>query len=259
VGGLYFNSGYLTSYSFSFEQFKPVEISATIEFYGSLQGEFNPSVDYSDVSNVLDYSNASISSTGINEMDRVISAAYSFSSSVTVGYSDGSSLPTNATYGPRTQSLDMETYSVSGKTVDEANDAAVEISFKDNNSNPIESFFISGKVTNLSTSIAAGQNVYSSFSINQDAVGGVPMISSFSPTSSNINASVTINGSNFHGVKDVFFFDTRVESFEVNDARTQITTSVPREAITGPIKVIGIGGVGVSSSNFTVTNSIGVG
>ena len=259
VGGLYFDSGYLTSYSFSFEQFKPVEISATIQFYGSPRGEFNPSSDYTNVSDVLDYSNASITSTGVAGIDRIISASYDFSSSVNVGYNDGSSLPTNVVYGSRTQSLSIETYGVSGKTVDEANDAAVEISFKDSNSNPIELFFVSGKVTDLSTSISAGQNVYSSFSISQDAVGGVPAITSLSTIASNVNTPVTINGANFHGVKDVFFFDTRVGSFEVNDAGTQITTLVPREAISGPIKVIGIGGVAVSSANFTVTNSIGVG
>ena len=111
----------------------------------------------------------------------------------------------------------------------------------------------------METNVAVGENAYSSFSISQNGVGGAPTINSFTPTSANVGASVTINGSNFNGVTDVFFFDTRVDSFEVNSAKTQITTTTPSQAISGPIKVMGIGGVGVSSSDFTVTNNIGVG
>ena len=259
VGGLYFSSGYLTNYSFNFYQFQPVEVSANIQFYGSLEGDFSPSPDYSDVSGVIDYSNALITSTGIGEMDRLVSVSYEYNSSTTVGYSDGSLLPTTVAYGSRSQSVGIETYSVSGKTIENANNAALEITFRDDDSSVVDSFFVSGKVINLSTNVSVGENVYSSFDVNQNAVGAPPIITSFTPTSSNINTAVTINGHNFNGVKDVFFFDTRVANFEVNNAGTQITTTVPSEAITGPIKIIGIGGVGTSSSNFTVTNSIGVG
>ena len=259
VGGLYFGSGYLSHYSFSFSQFKPIEISATIQYYGPLEGDFAPTPDQTSLTGVLDFSNALINTTGIDSTNKVISANYEFSAETIASYQDGSVLPSNIIYGQKSRKVSLESYSITGKTVVEANDASLEILFRDNELQVTDSFAVSGKVINLETSLTAGQQVYSSFTLSQDGAGPKPLITSFSPTSSNVNTSVTINGSNFNGVKDIFFFDTRVESFEVNDAGTQITTLVPREAISGPIKVIAIGGVAISSSNFTVTNSIGVG
>jgi hypothetical protein len=260
VGGLYFSSGYLTSYSFSFAQFQPVKVSAVFQFYGTLEGDFNPSSDYADVDSVLDYSKAVINASGIGGVDKVVSAQYEFAAETTPSYLEGSLLPNDIIYGDRVQKFRMETYLISGKTIAEANDANVEVLLRDDELNVTDSFTVSGKVISLSTDVSVGENAYSSFQISQNGVGGVPAISSFSPTTaSSPGISVTINGSNFNGVTDVFFFDTRVDSFEVNSTRTQITTTVPSQAISGPIKVMGIGGAGTSSSNFLVTNNIGVG
>lgn len=78
-----------------------------------------------------------------------------------------------------------------------------------------------------------------------------PTISSFSPTSGPIGTSVTLTGTNFTSATTVAFNGIAASFTVVSD--TQITTSVPNGATTGPISVINPAGTGTSTTNFTVT------
>ena len=81
-----------------------------------------------------------------------------------------------------------------------------------------------------------------------------PSISDFSPPSGPVGTIVTINGSSFTGATDVRFNGTSVGAgnFTVG-SDTQITATVPSGATTGPISVVGPGGTGTSSTDYTVT------
>src|SRR5581483_5523911 len=81
-----------------------------------------------------------------------------------------------------------------------------------------------------------------------------PSITSFSPTSGAVGASVVITGTAFTGASTVAFNGTSA-SFTVN-SDTQITATVPSGATTGAISVIAPGGQAVSVSNFTVTATV---
>jgi IPT/TIG domain len=78
-----------------------------------------------------------------------------------------------------------------------------------------------------------------------------PTITSFSPTSGNVGASVTIAGTSFSGATSVTFNGTSA-TFTVNSA-TQISATVPPAATTGPISVTTAGGTATSGTSFTVT------
>ncbi len=77
-----------------------------------------------------------------------------------------------------------------------------------------------------------------------------PTITSFSPTSGAVGASVTINGTNFTGATAVKFNGTSA-SFTVNTS-IMITATVPAGATTGKISVTTPGGTATSANNFTV-------
>src|SRR6185436_19433035 len=77
-----------------------------------------------------------------------------------------------------------------------------------------------------------------------------PTITTFSPTSGQVGAAVTITGTNFNGATSVRFNGTAA-TFTVVSA-TQINTSVPSGATTGRITVTTPGGTATSATDFTV-------
>ena len=80
----------------------------------------------------------------------------------------------------------------------------------------------------------------------------VPTITTFSPTSGPVGASVQVTGTGFFGATAVMFNAANATTFTV-DSNTQITATVPAGATTGPIKVTTPGGTAASATNFTVT------
>jgi hypothetical protein len=80
---------------------------------------------------------------------------------------------------------------------------------------------------------------------------GYPSISSFSPASGAVGASVTITGSNFSGVTAVSFNGSASTTYTV-DSLTQITAIVPGAATNGKISVTNSFGTGTSATDFVV-------
>src|SRR5439155_7828885 len=86
--------------------------------------------------------------------------------------------------------------------------------------------------------------------ITSPAFAQAPFISGFSPSSGAVGVSVIISGTAFSGATDVRFNGTSA-AFSV-DSHTQITSSVPAGATSGPISVVSPHGTGISSDPFTV-------
>ena len=86
-------------------------------------------------------------------------------------------------------------------------------------------------------------------------VDGAPVegITGFAPMTGTANTCVVINGTNFATASTVTF-NGMPAPCTVNSSN-QITAFVPADATTGPIGVVGAGGLATSVSNFTVTGS----
>ena len=258
VGGLTLQSGVLSLYTLEFRQWEPVEVHADFTFYGDLGGTFTPAPDLTEIENVLNFSDASINGTGIGAPEKLLSASFEYSAEHKALYEDGDIVPKSIIQETRKQASSVETYTITGEAPVEGDDAAVEITLRDEDSNVIDSYLVEGKVLGLSTRYDAGEQILSSFNIDQRRVGKEPIIDTLTPANGAPGTSVVIGGSNFDLTTDVFFFETRADEFTLNSSAS-ITVIVPEFAIDGPVRVFAIGGEGVSSTDFNVEGDIGVG
>jgi hypothetical protein len=80
-----------------------------------------------------------------------------------------------------------------------------------------------------------------------------PAITSFSPSSGNVDANVIVTGVNFAGATAVRLNGVLVSAFTV-DSNTQITFTVPLGVNSGPISVTTPNGTAVSAQPFTITS-----
>lgn len=79
---------------------------------------------------------------------------------------------------------------------------------------------------------------------------GIPDITSFTPTSGTVGTVVTISGEHFGGVTGVYFGETLATAYTL--VGSQISVSVPTNAVTGPISIVSASGKGVSAIPFEV-------
>jgi hypothetical protein len=79
-----------------------------------------------------------------------------------------------------------------------------------------------------------------------------PAITSFSPTSGPVGATVTVTGTDFTGATQVTFNGVSAPTFTVVSATT-LTAKVPAGATSGPIAVTTATGTGTSATSFSVT------
>jgi len=81
---------------------------------------------------------------------------------------------------------------------------------------------------------------------------GPPVITGLAPGSGAIGSGVTVTGTGFTGATAVTFHGVTAAYTVASD--TQITTTVPAAATTGPVRVTTAGGTATSAADFVVTN-----
>lgn len=105
----------------------------------------------------------------------------------------------------------------------------------------------------VSGPIAVSSPAGTSFETGKFQVLAPPNISTFSPASGAVGASVTINGSGFTGLRELKFFDNRQPAI-VSVTDTRILVTVPAGAATGPLFVrTALGSMTTKGSFFVLT------
>jgi hypothetical protein len=86
---------------------------------------------------------------------------------------------------------------------------------------------------------------------SSEKFGVIPVVLSFSPASGAVGTQVVITGNSLKGATQVTFGGVKAIVKKV-DSYTQITATVPAKAKAGKIVVTTPGGIGTSSTDFTV-------
>tara|TARA_R110000824_G_scaffold275198_1_gene463895 strand:- start:490 stop:1791 length:1302 start_codon:yes stop_codon:yes gene_type:complete len=140
-GGLYFDSGYLTSYSVSFSPNSPAAASASIAFFSDLSGQFvsTSSAPPADV-DVLNFSNAVVESqmdVGIgannprrNIVNNFVAGTYNYSANVAPVYLMNETKPSRVSFGEKTINANFEIDNPTGTLPFSGSDAKIEVGLK---------------------------------------------------------------------------------------------------------------------------------
>ena len=253
-GGLFFQSGFLSSYQFSATPASPVSVNAQIIFFDELKGTFQPTFEEAQSSNILNFSDAQVSdsfSSGIGHLGSIQKANFNYNSNVEPVYVVGEKTPREVRFGQKTINAQVEIDNLSGDLSIFGNQSALQLNLKDPKSQIVkESFTANGKLEKKSIQVQANQPLTTALSIKQNRVSREPQITSFIPTTFFEGSEITINGTNLHGTRQVTFGG--VDGTLVSVSRSQIVAKVPFGAgIDFPfITVLGSDGVSNSPSAY---------
>ena len=285
--GLTFKSGYLTNYSFSFENYQPVKVSANVNFYGGLEGTFTPTrLNYREVGGsqgreYLNYYNATMTGVSGVLMSNAgetagqlsaISAQYTFNSQIDPVYVAGQVLPREIRFLKKQTSVNMDIYNPFLTDASQPAESSQtytgqlgELAFSLQTSGNVvmESYKVRGRLNSQNVSASVGRKITNTISLVQDSYQDSPQIVGISGLNGGAQgaplAPIEISGRNFNNVLNVNFTNSNTTGFEVltdiHDAYgfDKIKTHVPEEAIDGPITVQTLGGTARSES-FDVIN-----
>ncbi len=280
--GLSFKSGYLTNYSFSFENYQPVRVSASVNFYGGLEGKFTPTrLNYSEVGGsqgreYLNYYNATMTGVSGVLMSNAgetagqlsaTSAQYTFNSRIDPVYVAGQVLPREIRFLQKQTNVNMDIYNPFLTAADQPAESSQtytgqlgELAFSLQTSGNVvmESYKVRGRLNSQNVSTSVGRKITNTISLVPDSYQDSPQILGVSGLNGgprgNADQSIEISGVNLSNTISVNFTNSNVTSFEeltnIHAAYgcDKIKTQVPKEAIDGPITVQTLGGIAKSDS-----------
>jgi len=188
-GGLIFDSGYLTSYSVNFGPNAPASASATVAFFDELGGEFSPVEELApDISEVLNFKSASVSSemvSGFDNVENFVGGAYNYSAEVKPVYLINETKPSSVSFGPKNVNLNFEIDSPSGYLPYSGASAKISVDLKNKLGDVVENFTCDGALQQRDLGSAVGDYIKQTINIVEagtvasrvtNAAGGPPTV-----------------------------------------------------------------------------------
>ena len=244
VGGLIIPSGYLTSYDFDLGQFSPIEASVSIDFWGQIEGSFSKSKETLPVSGVLTSNEAILSINGLDITNSLVDLNYSYSSKLEADILVGNDNPREIRFLEKEISLELKTYAIGQPLSYLNNNVDVDIAFGG------QSYKSSGVLDSKVHSFNLGEKVYSTFSLKQNMLGGLPVVTS--KTINNFTKRFTIVGNNLAFVNSVIF-PPGIPGEILATSDNGIEVKIPNGAIKGFATILSLGGEAVTDFNYTVS------
>jgi len=176
-GGLYFDSGYLDSYSLNFSPNTPAVATASISFFDDLGGEFNPTTGAAPSNTeVLNFEKASISQGDTpmqGEISDFIAGTYNYTSEVKPVYLMGETKPSDVSFGPKTTNMNFEVDNPTGFLPVSGTNALISVDLKNIAGVTRENFACSGVMQQRSLAGAVQDYVKHSITIIENSTQGV--------------------------------------------------------------------------------------
>lgn len=250
-GGLYFNSGYLRSYSITCPPNRSIFVTADIVFFDELKGEFSPTYQSAPETNFLNVAYASVqdpTNGNIGNIGNINNLSFNFNADIQPSYRAGETTPYRVLYGQKELSAVITFDNLSGDLPVSGREAGVTLNFAHPHIASISEFLkVSGKLYQRVISSAVGDLTKSTISIKQNYITNPPVITSFTASAAP-GSRIQILGSNLSQVGSILIGGVDTTVVPVSD--TEVSGVVPLDAVSGLLTVTNHGGSTFSTTNF---------
>ena len=255
-GGLFFDEGYLRSYSVNLSPNNPTAVTADIVFFDTLKGTFSPNHEFAPELKCLNSADVKIGTMAgntIGKINNLTDFSYDYSVDVGPGYKIGETIPSRVVFGPKQINVNISNdkidsfVSVYGQKVMfraallHPEDQSI-YQLYDCNGTLYQKEVSSSAGNIIKYQISIKQNNLSNFERPNQQTNPKPVIYSIYPNTGFYGTEVTINGKNLSSVTNIIYhgnvFDNSFQ--EISDG--QIKSLVPVGATSGPITLISDGG-----------------
>lgn len=255
LGGLYFQSGYLESYSFQGEANNPVTISLNGVFFDKIKGTFSPTYENIDKNvNYYNFADCSFSVLGseIGSLSETESFSYSVSNEITPFYNLNSTVPDRVYFGKRSLSMEVVSSNLISNLGLTGQQGGASITFSHPDGGSLSQYSINGRMNSKVYNLSVDGLLKSQISVVSENYAESPTITSFSPTPSSLTVGYNflINGTNLSNATRVRIADRDISNFTVL-SDSQLSGTIPNDAITGNLTVYTYGGSFTTGFPFT--------
>tara|TARA_B100001123_G_C15307070_1_gene1023028 strand:- start:583 stop:1707 length:1125 start_codon:yes stop_codon:yes gene_type:complete len=265
--GLTFKSGFLSTYSFTVEQYGPVVVTAAISFHGGIEGTFTPDRTNIDVNKtkILNFSDCTITElSGVAPSTTVPTGAgvttvvpasmsnanFAFQSNFTPVYLAGQSVPKEIKFNKKNITTSIGGYNIGLDTLTLSGaPGEMKFNFADSGENILETFKVRGILTSASLNVSAGEKIETNITLMQEKIGEAPLFSGINPYSGYAHELISLSGKYFSNTTSVRFGEDLVPTTGISIVSdTLIQVRVPEDAVMhggsgkGTIEVTTVGG-----------------
>lgn len=258
LAGIFFQSGYLNSYSVSIQPNAPIEATADISIFGAVTGIYDPNKILRPDIKPLNGSDIIVESLteSTTPYGNIYSVTYNYNTEIAPIYFEKTGLnlsdinPDRIAFGKKTASMEIITDSPSGHIPINALNSAVRVKALYADSNVAEIFNISGKMIKRSFDLSS--NNYQKIQIIQNRIADQPSVTSFYPLVASAGDTINIDGQNFTNTIRVSLNNEDVSNYNIN-SDTNISFVLDAYLNSGLLRVENLEDVAYSQSNFGIT------
>lgn len=205
-GGMYFQSGYLSNYSFNATPNQPITINASIRFFEPLTGTFTPTQNSATDYKFLNISDVSVTGSSLGSLDDIDSVSYTFNQNVLPQYIIGETKPRKILFEKKEVKMDIKGVHITGNLPPQGTIADYQITLAHPQiPNLSETYFTNGKISSRSIEVQVGAEIKTSLTINQNYTKKRPTITSITPSTIYAGRTVVIRGVNLSNTEKVLF------------------------------------------------------
>jgi len=204
-GGITVHSGYLDSYSFDCQAFKPVIVNATFNFYNGVSGNFVGASSSVAGADPLVVSDMSLDNGTVVTADKIRSIKYTFNSEISPRYvvqdtfNLSGVIPEGVNSADKRVDASVTLYDYDMSLPATGLNESFTFNFKDKNNNSKQSYYIDGQINSKVISSKVADVMTSDYSISQGKLGGpqVTEITTITPTAGDPGSTILLLGEGF--------------------------------------------------------------